>query len=74
MNKIDFKKSVYELTEEFPELIEILYQLGFNPVKNDALRRTVGRWITIPQACKNHGKDINELILILKEKGYEIKE
>ncbi|MEM3421508.1 MAG: DUF1858 domain-containing protein [Candidatus Hadarchaeum sp.] len=72
MKKIDLNKSVYELTEEYPELIDILNELGFLGVKNPIVRKTLGRATTIPQGCKRQGKDLNEVISKLKEKGFEI--
>jgi len=73
MKEIDLNKSVYELTERYPELIDILKELGFLGVKNPITRKTLGRVTSIPQGCKNMGKDLNEVIKILKEKGFEIK-
>ena len=31
--KIDLKRSVYELTTQYPELIEVLASLGLNDIK-----------------------------------------
>jgi hypothetical protein len=72
--KLDLKKSVFELTEEFPELIEILKALGFLGITNFVMRTTVGRITTLPEGCKKMGKDINEVLNVLKEKGFEIVE
>ena len=73
MKEIDLNKSVYELTETYPELIDILKELGFLGVKNPITRNTLGRVTTIPQGCKKMGRDLNEVIKILKEKGFDIK-
>lgn len=73
MKEIDLNKSVYELTEEYPELMDILKELGFLGVKNPILRKTLGKVTTIPQGSKKQGKDLSEVIKILKEKGFEIK-
>jgi len=51
MKEIDLNKSVYELTETYPELIEILKELGFLGVVNPVVRKTIGRMTTIPQGC-----------------------
>jgi len=72
MKRLDLSKTVYELTEEYPELIEILNELGFLGVKSPIARKTLGRLTTIPQGCKRQGKDLNEIINKLKEKGFEI--
>lgn len=71
MKKIDLTKSVYDLTEEYPELINILKELGFLGVANPVVRNTLGRLTTIPEGCKKQGKDLNEVIKVLKEKGFE---
>lgn len=72
MKKLDLSKSVYDLTEKYPELIDIFKELGFSGVKNPIVRKTLGRVTTIPQGCKRQGKDLSEIINKLKEKGFEI--
>lgn len=73
MKEIDLNKSVYELTETYPELIEVLKELGFLGVVNPVLRKTIGRVTTILQGCEKQGKDLNEVIEKLKEAGFEVK-
>ena len=73
MKEIDLNKSVYDLTEAYPELIEILKGLGFVGLANPELRKTHGRKTTLPQGCENHGININEVIKKLMEKGFSIK-
>ncbi len=72
MKLIDLKKNVYELTETYPELIEILKGMGFLGVANPIARKTLGKVITIPQGCKKIGKDLNEVIKKLKELGFKV--
>ena len=74
MKEIDLNKSVYELTEAYPELINILKELGFLGVRNPLVRKTLGRKTTIPQGCQKQKKDLNEVIKILEKKGFKIKE
>lgn len=73
MKEIDLSKSIYELTEQYPDLIEILKEMGFLGVKNPITRQTLGRVTTIPQGCRKMDKDLDEVIKILREKGFEIK-
>lgn len=73
MKEIDLTKSVYELTEEFPELIEVLKELGFVGLANPLLRRTLGRKTTLPDGCKKQGKDLSEVINFLKKKGFSVR-
>jgi hypothetical protein len=73
MKEIDLKKSVYELTEAYPELTGILKELGFLGVANPIVRNTLGRATTIPGGSAKQGKDLNEVIKILEDKGFTVK-
>ena len=73
MKEIDLKKTVYELTEQYPELIEILKEMGFLGVANPVARKTLGRMTTIPQGCQKQGKDLSEVTKKLEEKGFKVK-
>ena len=72
MKEIDLDKTLYELTEQYPELIDILKELGFLGVINPLIRKTLGRKTTIPEGCKKQGKDLNEVIKKLQEKGFMV--
>ncbi|MBI4284868.1 MAG: DUF1858 domain-containing protein [Chloroflexi bacterium] len=73
MKELDLKKSVYELTEAYPELIAILKEMGFLGVANPIARNTLGRMTTIPKGCEKMGKDLKEVIKTLEEKGFTVK-
>jgi len=73
MPEIDLKKSVYQLTEEYPELIGILKELGFFGVANPVVRNTLGRATTIPGGCEKQGKDLDQVIRTLADKGFTVK-
>lgn len=74
MKEIDLKKTVYELTETYPELIKILKELGFIGVVNLVVRKTLRRMTTITRGCKKQGKNLIEVIKVLEEKGFKVKE
>lgn len=73
MKEIDLNKNVHDLTEQYPELIEILKEMGFLGLANPIMRATMGKVTTIPQGCKKMGMDLDEVKKVLKEKGFEIK-
>ncbi len=70
---IDLKKNVYELTETYPELIEVLKEMGFFGVANPIARKILGKVTTIPQGCKKQGKDLDEVIKKLEELGFKVE-
>ncbi|OFW59188.1 MAG: hypothetical protein A2133_00330 [Actinobacteria bacterium RBG_16_64_13] len=73
MKEIDPKRSIYDLTETYPELIPILKEMGFFGVANPVVRNTLGRATTLPQGCEKQGKDFAEVVASLKELGFEVK-
>lgn len=72
MKEIDLKKSVFELTETYPELIDVLKELGFLGVVRPVVRTTLGRVTTITQGCERQGKDLNEVIEKLEQAGFTV--
>ncbi len=73
MKEIDLRKSVYELTSVYPELIALLKELGFLGVANPVARNTLGRVTTMPQGCEKQGKDLDEVIKKLEEAGFSVR-
>lgn len=72
MKSLDLKKNVYELTEQYPELIPLLKELGFLGVANPIARNTLGRLTTIPQGCEKQGQDLNVVIRKLESAGFTV--
>ena len=72
MKKIDLSKSLYDLTDEYHELIPILKEMGFLGVANPVTRNTLGRMTTLPQGCEKQGKDLQEVIEVLEKEGYTV--
>ncbi len=73
MKEIDLGASLYQLTDTYPELIPILKGMGFVGVANPMTRNTLGRATTLPEGCKKQGKDLAEVLALLREHGYEVK-
>ncbi len=73
MKEIDLDKSVYELTEAYPELIDILKELGFFGVASAIARNTLGRVTTIPQGCQKQGQELANVIKKLEDAGFVVK-
>ena len=58
MNKyFDIKDKVYEITEKYPETIDVFVEAGFDQLKNDAMRKIMGKTISVEMACRS--KKIN---------------
>ena len=71
---IDLSKTVYELVQEFPELVEVMKEIGFSAIANPAMLKTAGRVMTIPKGAAMRGLDIENIIAELRKRGYSIME
>jgi uncharacterized protein len=71
---IDLAKTVYELTEQYPELSGIMKEIGFLGIANPVMLNTMGRIMTIPKGCEKMGIDLSDVKKTLRDKGFEIKE
>jgi len=71
MNKyFDVKDKVYHITEKYPETIDVLVANGFAPLKNEKMRKLMGKTISLEMACKS--KMVN--LHVLEEKLVEVIE
>lgn len=71
---IDFNSSVYQIVKDHPEVLDLLVELGFKPLKNPAMLNTVGRTTSLNQGAKLIGLDKAVIIQQLKWNGYDIKQ
>lgn len=72
--EIDINKTVYDLIQEHPELREILVNLGFTPLENDAMLNTAGRMMNLRGGIKRIKITEEELLAGLNDFGYTFKE
>ena len=70
--KIDFNSSVYELTKQYPELIEILSSIGFTEIRKKFIRESVGKLMTIPKGAKMKGISMDLITDTLISNGFEL--
>ena len=70
---IDFSRSVYELVTEYPELADIMDELGFSEVKKPAMLPTVGKLMTIPKGAKMKGIEMLDVVAALIKAGFAIE-
>jgi len=73
MNKIiSLNETVYELCTKYPEIKDILKELGFVDIVNPVMMNTAGRVMTIPKGAEMKNIDIETIKEKLKQNGFEI--
>ena len=70
--KIDFNKTVFELVSEYPELIDIMANLGFTEITKKAMLNSIGRLTTIPKGAKMKGISMIDIVAAFMSNGFEI--
>lgn len=73
-NTVDFSKSVYELSRTFPEIINIMRELGFESITTPGMLNTAGRFMTIPKGAAMKNISMDKIREALKSKGYVVIE
>ncbi len=69
---LDLRKTVYELAHEYPEVIEILKELGFENITNPMMMNTAGRVMTLPKGAAMKGMDLEKVKETFRQKGFLI--
>ena len=73
MNKIlDLDKSVASLVKEYPEVADIMVDLGFTEIKNPAMLASVGRIMNLKKGSQMKKIPMEEIVRAFREKGFEI--
>ena len=75
MDKIlDLDKSVASLVKEYPEVADIMADLGFTEIKNPAMLASVGRIMNLKKGSQMKKIPMEEIIRAFREKGFEIRD
>ena len=69
---VDLDKTLYDLTTQYPELINILFDLGFMGVKNPVMREGHGKQMTLRTGCGHLGIDLGKVATVLRSKGFTV--
>ena len=70
--RIDLGRSVHALCSEYPELLEVMKDLGFKDIVMPGMLSTAGRIMTIPKGAAMKKIDLNVIIQRLKREGYNV--
>ena len=69
---IDLNLSVFQLCSQFPELLEVMQQLGFTDIVKPGMLQTAGRFMTIPKGAALKGIDLETVKATLREHGFDV--
>lgn len=70
--KLNLNKTVFELTQEYPELVDIMAELGFTEIKKKPMLHSVGKIMTIPKGAKMKNISMMDVVTALISNGFEL--
>ena len=70
--KLDLSKSVYDLVTEYPEVTDIMKELGFSEITNKVMLNSVGKIMTIPKGAKMKGVSIIDIVGAFMKAGFTL--
>ena len=73
MKQLDLNKTVYELTNEYPEVKDIMVELGFKDITSPAAMNFMGRVMTIPKGALIKGISMDKVVETFENNGFEVK-
>ncbi len=71
---IDLKNTVYEIYQKTPEILDVLFELGFQDIIKPGMLNTAGRFMTIPKGAVMKKINLDLIKAKLEEKGYKVIE
>lgn len=71
---IDLSKTIHDLCTLYPEIKEIMQNLGFRDIVKPGMLNTAGRFMTIPKGASMKGISLDEVKEALEKNGFRIKE
>ena len=70
--KLDLSKSVYDLVTEYPEVVDIMKELGFSEITNKVMLNSVGKIMTIPKGAKMKGVSMVDIVGAFMKAGFTL--
>jgi len=69
---LDLKKTVADLVGEYPEVRDIMAEVGFREITSAAALNVMGRIMTIPRGAAVKGIDLAKIIAAFEERGFTV--
>ena len=74
MKTVDFNDYLANIIQQYPELLDILYDLGFTQIKAPGMLQTAGKFMSLKMGCDLRKIDINALENYLIALGYTVND
>lgn len=69
---LNIQQPVFQLCTEYPEIIPIMQQLGFENITYPSMLKTAGRVMSLPNGCRMKGLSLEKVIKTFENNGFTI--
>jgi len=69
---IDLNQTIYQIHEQYPEIRDIMAELGFQDITKPGMLQTAGRFMTIPKGAAMKKIDLDVIRKTLEDKGFKV--
>lgn len=73
MKVIDLNRPLYELVQQYPEVEDIMYQLGFKDIRKPGMLKSVGRYVSIAKGMRLKMISLEQVKQVFEEHGFQVK-
>lgn len=70
--QINLSNSVFSLVHQYPEIVEIMADLGFTEIRKKSVVNSIGKLMTIPKGAKMKHIDLGTINKALEDHGFEV--
>ena len=70
--ELDLRKTVYELSVEHEEFVEIMRDMGFSEITKKAMLHSVGKLTTLPKGCRMRNIPLDTIVRGFEERGFRV--
>lgn len=74
MKIVSLNASIYDLVKKYPEIVSILFTIGFKDITKPMMLNTAGRIMTLTKGSRMRDIDIEVIKEALRDAGFTIKE
>ncbi|MBQ9058475.1 MAG: DUF438 domain-containing protein [Atopobiaceae bacterium] len=69
---LDLTKTVFDLSQDYPEFIDIMTELGFSEIAKKPVLHSVGKLMTVPKGAQMKGIELSKIIKAFTDAGFEV--
>lgn len=74
MKKISLNTSIYDLVAKYPDIVPVLFTIGFKEITKPMMINTAGRIMNLNKGAKMRGIDKGIIIEALQDAGFTVME